>query len=245
MAEQSHHPPWLVAPWLPRRGLAVIGAPAKCAKTVFALNMAYSLAGGLEFLGRRVPPMRVLYVDREVGEYAIRERLRSIHRASQEYDATQHLAVQCRSRYAISLDAGTAGLANLRSLVADFRPAVLMLDPLRDCFAGDENDSAAMTKVFQALFEIEDEFECAAVVVHHCGKPGREFPYDPADPYAMRGSSRIFDVGDSYLMLKKRGDYGLQVFFTLRHSVHRPMTCAWAQDDYKLRFEEQSHGQAN
>lgn len=240
LARKPKHPPWLAFPWLPRRGLAVIGAPAKVGKTTFVLNVAYRLAGGVAVLGGRQPPMRVLYVDRECGEYAIQARLASIHLAAGEYDATQNLFVQCRSRAPLGLMAESPGLRNLRALVGSHAPQVLILDPLRDCFHGDENDSSVLTGVFQELFGLVDEFGCAAVLVHHTGKPGGEFPYDPSSPYALRGSSRLFDVGDSYLMLRKQGDYGVQVHFTLRHSVHRPLRFAWAHDDFFMREVERA-----
>lgn len=232
---------WAAYPFLPHRGLAIVGAPAKAGKTIFTLNMCYAWASGAPFLLRRTTPMRVLYVDREMGPYGIRERLQNIHLAAGEPLALENLAVHCRSRMAVSLEMGTKGYENLKAMIADVRPAVLVLDPLRDCFAGDENDSAVMTRVFAGVFELMDEFDAAAVLVHHCGKGVTELgaKYQPDDPYKMRGSSRIFDVGDAYMMLEGTGQYKMRTHFTLRyHSPIRPIRAEWADNEFLLRWPD-------
>lgn len=233
--------PWAAFPFVPRRGLCIVGAPSKVGKTVFVLNMCYAWACGAPFLHRRTAPMRVLYVDREMGAYGVRERLDAIQRASGEPLALENLAIQCRDKHAIGLETGTPGYANLEAMVADFRPAVTVLDPLRDCFSGDENDSSTMTRVFGAVFALADTYDTAFVLVHHCGKGITETgaKYAPNDPYKMRGSSRIFDVGDSYLMLEKLGPYSLRTHFTLRyHGFMKPVRCEWGENDYLLRWPE-------
>lgn len=233
--------PWAAFPYLPKHGLAIIGAPSKVGKTIFTLNMCYSWASGAAFLHRRSAPMRVLYVDREMGGYGIRERLQNIHLAAGETLALENLTVQARSKLAVGLDAGTQGHANLHAMIRDVRPAVVVLDPLRDCFVGDENDSSVMTRVFAEVFAIMDEYDCAVVLVHHCGKGMTELgaKYTPDDPYKMRGSSRIFDVGDAYMMLEKAGDFSLRTHFTLRYYGHlKPIRAAWEKDQFLLRWPD-------
>lgn len=222
--EGTSHLRYLMRPVLPAHQIAIVGAPAKSGKTLFCLNWAYRLAGGEEFLGWKAgEPLRVLYVDREMGEWAMRDRLRPIHADIMNPVAPDNLFIECRSRKAVSLETGTVGLANLRAMVEQTEPAVLFLDPLRDLFSGDENDSGVMTKVFAEVFHLADEFGVTPIIVHHSAKPGTDPGMRRAagDPLNMRGSSRIFDVGSTYAMLERRDGECLHVWLRLRH-YHDP-----------------------
>lgn len=223
---------WAVPELLPCRGLAFIGAPPKSAKTVFALNWAYALAGGRAFMRGALQPMRVLYVERELGMPVISTRLASIHSAAQSDAALDNLALHCRSKHAISLTPNSLGLANLAAMVAEFRPTIVMLDPLRNFFTGDENDSDAAMRVVGSMYDLADRFECAFVVVHHTGKPKENGAWSATSPEALRGSSHFFAAGDSYLMIQRTGNFSLTVHFTLRHSVWAPLSGSWEKDRY-------------
>ena len=69
----------LVAPWLPRQGLAMIYAARGVGKTHLALAGAYAVATGGELLGWNAPaPRRVLLVDGEMPGAALQERLQRL-----------------------------------------------------------------------------------------------------------------------------------------------------------------------
>lgn len=170
----------------------------------------------------------------------MRERLRSIHRELQSYDASQNLVVETRSRRPLSLDPNSTGLLRLRELVEKVQPALVILDPLRDCYSGDENDSGTLTEVFKSVFNLIDTFNTTVLLIHHTGKP-EKMPgvgYGTASPLALRGSSRIFDVGASYIMLESPGAYHVRASFTLRHvGVQYPRVGQWEKDRWALRLK--------
>jgi len=69
----------LLAPWLPRQGLAMVHAYRGIGKTHLALAVAYAVATGGSFLGWRAPgPAGVLLLDGEMPGPALQERLASI-----------------------------------------------------------------------------------------------------------------------------------------------------------------------
>jgi hypothetical protein len=69
----------LLAPVLPRQGLVMAYSKQGLGKTHLALNIAYAVAGGGQFLRWKAPkPARVLLVDGEMPLVALQERLTSI-----------------------------------------------------------------------------------------------------------------------------------------------------------------------
>src|SRR6266550_3146412 len=67
-------------------GVAVLVGPAKSYKSFFALQLAMSIAAGIPFLGMNITrPHRVLYVNLEIAEYRLEQRIRML-RAGMEED---------------------------------------------------------------------------------------------------------------------------------------------------------------
>ncbi len=67
---------YAIHPILPTDGYVLLHAEAGVGKTYFALNLAYIVAQGGRFLKYAAPnPLKVLYVDAEMGEDAIRRRI--------------------------------------------------------------------------------------------------------------------------------------------------------------------------
>jgi len=75
---------FLLEPWLPSQGVAMVYAARGLGKTFFALGVAYAVASGGQFLNWQAPqPRRVLYIDGEMPAAAMQERLCGICAASE------------------------------------------------------------------------------------------------------------------------------------------------------------------
>ncbi len=75
----------LLSPWLPTQGLAMVYAMRGVGKTFFALEVAYTVASGGEFLGWKAEkPAGVLYIDGEMPVNVMQERLRNIAASRKE-----------------------------------------------------------------------------------------------------------------------------------------------------------------
>ncbi len=69
----------ILAPWLPKQGLAMLSAKRGVGKTHVALNIAYAVASGGSFLGwHAMKPRNVLYLDGEMPAVTMQERLAAI-----------------------------------------------------------------------------------------------------------------------------------------------------------------------
>ncbi|MGX1321813.1 hypothetical protein AB7M17_005266 [Bradyrhizobium sp. USDA 377] len=74
----------LLAPWLPKAGLAMVHAPRGIGKTHFGHNVAWAVAAGGAFLRWTTPSgaLRVLLLDGEMPGALLQQRLRKVIEAS-------------------------------------------------------------------------------------------------------------------------------------------------------------------
>jgi RecA-family ATPase len=232
----SQKVPHVCYPLLSKGGILVIGAPAKMRKSFLAMQLSYCLAAGTQFLDEYAIPEKhqVLYIEKEIGIPGVRERADLIHKQmGRDSDATANLHFLPKGgKEARNL---TLGSPQLLAIVEKKNPDILVLDPLRRFHRADEDSSGEMEKVFDAVEELqgvgrEENQERSIILIHHCGKPSEFRNQD--EPVSLRGSSFIFDAGDSYIMMqrksKKTDEYTLN--FTFRHTADKA--------PLKVRFED-------
>ena len=242
----SQKVPHVCYPLLSKGGILVIGAPAKMRKSFFAMQLAYCIAAGETFLGefKIKEPYRVLYIEKEIGIPGVRERIELQDKFyGRHRDAKKNLSFLPKGgKESRSLFLGSP---KLLSIVENHNPDVLVLDPLRRFHRADEDKSGDMEHVFdeiEALQEVgrDEDNRRSVILVHHCGKPS-EFR-DQEDPVALRGSSFIFDAGDSYVMLgkksKKSSDYYFN--FTFRHTPDKDTMRAEFSDEGVFKNKRKS-----
>jgi Mrp family chromosome partitioning ATPase len=76
---------FLLHPWLPSPGVAMVFAPRGVGKTYFSLNVAYAVASGGSFLKWQAPtPKSVLYLDGEMSASVMQRRLAEIVKANDQ-----------------------------------------------------------------------------------------------------------------------------------------------------------------
>jgi len=183
--------------WVEREHLTILAGPQKAGKSILSVNLGLSLAYGKDFLGFKVPhPRRVLYVQQEISEPAMLERLRQM---------TSRMTSSCSDNFMIENTAGNplklstaAGRERLRKLLADNRPDLLILDPLSTFHDKEENSSTEMATVLETISELKSEFTVGILLIHHFGKPSLAVR---KGSHRLRGSSVIGDRADSLIML--------------------------------------------
>ena len=103
-----------------------------------------------------------------------------------------------------------AGVEFLGSMLDEFRPDVVVLDPLVSlCAGGNMNDNAAMSLVMRAIKGLAMRYNCSFLIVHHTKKGG-----DLTSSEAIGGAVAIVNLARRALMLaamsqeeaKKLGD---------------------------------------
>lgn len=84
-------------------------------------------------------------------------------------------------------------------------PALCILDPVRNCWNGDENDSSAVMKTFGPIREWAHDADASCLAVHHVTKPAQGYTManDPVGGmYTMRGSGALPGLADGILVIE-------------------------------------------
>lgn len=210
---------------LPEKSIAVLSAYSKMGKSIFALNMAMSIAAGKPLLCQfDVPkPLKVLYVNEEIAESQLQKRLRpmvssAIVEGSNIGNINSNLLVVTKT--GLKLDT-VEGRSKACRLLRYSRPRVVIWDCLYRLHNGNENRAEDMQKVFDAFDYFSKSFECAHVIIHHHGTPQKDSEREGFQ--LIRGSSVIGAYGDSYLTITKykkneEGNKYQKLSFTLRNA---------------------------
>ena len=187
----------LLAPWLPRQGLAMIHARRGAGKTFLALHVAWAVACGSEFLRWRAPaPAGVLYVDGEMPAVALQERLaRMALAAASQPRAPLDFATPDLQKGGMPDLASFEGQSAIDACVRDDH-ALIVVDNLSSlCRAGKENEAESWLTV-QTWALRHRAAGRSILFVHHSGKSGLQ-----------RGTSRREDVLDTVIQLRQPPSY--------------------------------------
>lgn len=235
---------YFLYPFIPSDGTLFLAAPPKHLKSLLAMQLAYNLAEGSDFVGWKVdkPVERVLYIDQEIGRSETRDRMFRFHKYYNKPEVLERIHFITRPKQRFSLDKGNKGLLVFREELEAYKPEVVIIDPFRKMTAHDENSSTEMTKVFANLTELQEEYKFATILVHHSGKPSES--RKQGTPEAMRGSSEIFAHGDTYMMLTRPNDKAntdIDVHLTFRHAPDiDPIKLSYSDNSVFVRRSTQS-----
>lgn len=189
---------FLLAPWLPRQGLAMLYGPRGCGKTWLAWSIAMAVASGSELFGKWAAPRpgRVVYVDGELPAGVVRDRMTTAKRGRTggelADDAIRIIAADMQPEGLRSLDS----VEGQRDLDPYLEGADLVvfdnLSSLTRCRENEADD----WEPFQGYLLSLRRRGLSALLVHHAGKHGQQ-----------RGTSRREDVLDSVIALRKPQDH--------------------------------------
>jgi len=201
--------PFYIKNWLPKRGKAMLYAPAKAGKSYLCLQMARCIGSGEDFLSIPTTQGTVLYCQLELGAEVLQARLQSTKKT--------YGNVFVGTTFSMKLDI-QGGQRLLDEAMRAIEPNVLIIDPLYKVLAGDENESKDMRTLIDYLDSLIEGFGCSIVIIHHPGKDIKK---------GGRGSSVLEDWVDSGIEMKKtsKKDEALKVKLTpkfLRHSELPP-----------------------
>lgn len=175
---------------VPKGGFCVVYAPPEHLKTFFLLALAFSVATGIPFFGRKVKRGLVVYVAAE-GSAGLPVRVGAWKQSNEFYDKA---GVYFLTEPVQLLDAPAVGtfLAALDTLPEP--PVLIIFDTLHRCMAGaDENSAKDMGIAIQAIDVIRNATKAAVVVAHHT----------PRDSDRERGSTSLRGAADTMVLLKR------------------------------------------
>ncbi len=183
---------WLVQGVLTERAIAVIGGTPKSTKTWNAIEEAVAIGTGTPAFGEFATgaPRHVALFLTEDEERSVRNRLRALRNP----DTLDRVFVACRKEMNLGSDSDLVRLvASCRMLPA--APAMVVLDPLRNLYTGDENDSQAIADLMKRLRCLRDVIGATILFLHHSVKTTGDSSRRQAGEN-LRGSGAIFGAVD-------------------------------------------------
>lgn len=244
----------------PECGTWLITGKTECGKSVIAFDIAISLVlqqplfRAMKGQGEKAKalfpvnhPCKVLYLDSELGPQGCHQRLKL-------FQASRNIAVPLGDYFQIvtgefkplllhETASDKKPFENLRQLVGDTKPQVLIIDPFGDYHLVDE-DSNHMRMVFRYLRSIQNEFKTASIVLHHESDKqifdNRGMPIEKEGTGRSRGHSSIAQSVDTYLSLKRvsKAPYTFLEanWEKVRHQTHPPS--GWLFVDFQRMYVE-------
>lgn len=192
----------ILSPWLPKKGSALIYAAAGVGKTFFALNIAYAIASGNNFLKFTVPkPKRVLYIDGEMSYPELYSRLISIIKQQGDLDATTEnnfFLLTPDKVYPSRLPKidTPEGQLFYNRIIDENEIEVIVFDNYATLSLFDENIAEEWNFLQDWFIELRARGK-SIIGVHHAGK----------DKKGFRGTSRLLDCVDTAISLQEIIDY--------------------------------------
>lgn len=166
--------PWLVDDLLVRGALTLLAGREGEGKSLTALRAAVGIVNGANLAGLRCRQGRVLIIDAENGAGEIHRR---IHTSGLQQQSHSQLVICDAQGWHLGRDA-----AELRALIAEHRPSLVVLDSFRSLWpGGEENESGPVAAVLDPLRNLLRDHDAAGLLLHHAAKQGTGY----------RGSSAI------------------------------------------------------
>ena len=183
----------LVYHMAPRRGLVIVWGPPKCGKSFWVYDLMMHISRGLRYHGRDVVQGPVIYCMFE-GQGGADTRKAAYEQEILKGDDPGQFFVET-----LPLDLikdHQALIMAIKRKLGDVKPVAITLDTLNRSLVGSESNDEDMAAYIRAAGAIIDAFDCAVIVVHHCGHNGDR----------PRGHSSLLGAEDAELMVKRQDD---------------------------------------
>ena len=181
----------LVKGLIPRVGLVVVWGPPKSGKSFWVFDLVMHIALAWEYRGRRVQPAPVIYCAFE-GQAGFEARVQAFRqRFLQDYQEPVPFYLE-----PVTLDLikdHKKLIALIRATLGENSPGVLVLDTLNRSLAGSESKDEDMAAYVRAADAVRIAFECAVIIVHHCGIEGTR----------PRGHTSLTGAADAQIAVKR------------------------------------------
>jgi AAA domain len=189
----------LIKGLIPHVGLTVMWGPPKCGKSFWVFDAMMHVALGWDYRGRRVHQGPVVYCAFE-GQTGIEARVAAFRKRFLD---------DPRREVPFFLEPVTLNLVrDHTALISAIQkqlgiPVAVVLDTLNRSIRGSESSDEDMTAYITAADAIRAAFNCAVVIVHHCGVDGSR----------PRGHTSLTGAVDAQLAVKR--DSGNNVIVTV------------------------------
>lgn len=189
--------PWVITDIVPAGGVVSLVGGSGVGKSFIAVDMACSIASGLEWHGHMVDnPGSVVYVAAEGGGGIDKRVLAWAQKHGMDDVPQLHMLLDAPiiddEKDALLVAETLAELS--RRIPQPIR--MVVLDTLNRVMQGEENSATAMAALMRGVETIRQRLGCAVQIIHHTGH---------GDQQRARGSSAFFAALDSEITIKQTG----------------------------------------
>lgn len=191
-------PPWLVHGLVPAEGVTMIFGAPNSGKTFLTLDLAWHVAHGVQWFGRRVSRRDVLYVALE-GRGGLGSRMKALllSKGRENDGGPPPLRVIHGQPFNLLSGADRAALVETGVALKMKRP-VIVIDTLACAILGeDENSNGAMSQAVAGANEISQRTGSPVILLHHPSKGNAESP---------RGGSSLLGGVDTTILVEAKPD---------------------------------------
>lgn len=182
---------YLVKNLIPRDGLIVFWGPPKCGKSFLVSDIAFHIALGWDYRGRRVEQGTVIYVACE-GQTGFKARVEAFKQARLSEDTPEPPFHLLATRLDLAADADEL-IHDIAAQLPGVECSCIVLDTLNRSLGGSESKDEDMSAYIQACDKIRETFHCSVIVIHHCGIEGTR----------PRGHTSLSGAADAQIAVKR------------------------------------------
>lgn len=254
--DTSPMPEDLIAPRvLTPGGLLVFGGAPKVGKSDFLLALLAHMAAGASFLGMTPPrPMRIFYLQAEIGYHYLRERLQALRFDENLLPLVrENLVITPQCKMLLNDDGVTATANTIRQHFSE-TVDIIVVDPLRNVFDGGEsdageNDNAAMLFFLQQRLDaLRDRInpDAGIILAHHTRKiEKKKLEEDPFQALSGASSLRGYYTTGLIMFQPDEQQSIRQIIFELRNGPKLPAKLVDKIDYVWRELEPQSERLVN
>lgn len=183
---------FILSPIIATQSLAMVHACRGVGKTFVALNIAYAVASGGEFLGWKAPKSRgVLFIDGEMPCHALKERMSKITESSDKKTiAPLNFITPDIQEFCMPDLATKEGQQQLEQFITE-EIEIIVVDNISTLVrSGRENEAESWQPIQDWALQLRAKGK-SILFIHHSNKNGKQ-----------RGSSRKEDVLDTVINLR-------------------------------------------
>lgn len=190
--------PWIVPGYIMRGSVTVLAGAGSAGKSSLVKGWMIAAAFGLTYGRFRIPvPLKVLSYNTEDDLDEERRRIsatcRQFDRSPTEIPETMRIIGPDQIGTLITRDpvsgycVPTRAMVEIEAILEEFRPDILILDPLVELHNAEENDNTGLRAVVAYFRALAQRFQMGVVILHHTRKGATT----PGDPDAVRGASAV------------------------------------------------------
>jgi hypothetical protein len=199
---------YLIKGLIPRTGLVVVWGPPKSGKSFKIFDMLMHLALSKRYRGRRVHSGPVVYClfEGQSGSEARCAAFRDKFLAQNKDYVPFYLQP-------VTLDLikeASELIRMIQQTVGTVKPVAIALDTLNRSLRGSESSDGDMSAYIRAADSLREAFDCAVIIVHHCGLEGNR----------PRGHTSLTGAADAQLSVSR--DAGGNIVMTVEYMKDGP-----------------------